>query len=194
MVAGTTGPSSRVNEVNTMANEPDSGLLGRFVQGDREAFEALFRQFEAEVFRWIFWIVRDQGTAEDAVVETFWRAYRGRARFDPSRSFGAWMRRIATNTARDHLRAARRSEAWMREGAVALERVEPDRRLRDAIAEAFRALPPRLHVVAMLALVEGRPYAEIAEAVGVPVGTVKSRAFRAIRALRAELGKAGIRP
>jgi RNA polymerase sigma-70 factor (ECF subfamily) len=81
----------------------------------------------------------------------------------------------------------------MRERAAALERTEPDGRVKDAIADAFRSLPLKLHVVAMLALVEGRPYAEIAEAIGVPVGTVKSRAFRAIRALRAELEKAGVR-
>ena len=176
-----------------MPSEPDRDLLRRFVEGDREAFETLFREFEADVFRWTFWIVRDQGTAEDAVIEIFWRAYRGRARFDPARSFGAWIRRIATNTARDHLRRARRAASWMRERAAVLERNEPDSRVRDALADAFRRLPLKLHVVATLALVEGRPYAEIAEALGVPVGTVKSRAFRAVRALRAELEKAGVR-
>ena len=176
-----------------MPTEPDAGLLGRFVQGDREAFETLFRQFEADVFRWIFWIVRDEGTAEDAVVDAFWRAYRGRARFDPSRSFGAWLRRIAINAARDHLRKARRTEPRAHDPDALPERAGPDPGLRDAIADAFRALPPKLHVAAMLALVEGRPYAEIAEALGVPVGTVKSRVFRAIRALRSELHRAGIR-
>lgn len=177
-----------------MASEPDAALLERFVQGDRDAFEALFRQFQAEVFRWIFWIVRDSGIAEDAVIEAFWRAYRGRARFDPSRSFGAWMRRIATNAARDHLRRARRAATWMSEPVAALAAPAPDARLKDAIADALRALPPKLHVVAMLALVEGRPYGEIADALGVPVGTVKSRVFRATRALRAELDRLGIRP
>src|SRR5712692_7555759 len=87
-----------------MRDEPDGELLSQFVQGDRDAFESLFERFEAEVYRWILGIVRDAGTAEDALVEAFWRAYRGRARFDASRSFGAWMRRIATNVARDHLR------------------------------------------------------------------------------------------
>ena len=177
-----------------MASEPDARLLERFVQGDRDAFETLFRQFEAEVFRWIFWIVRDQSTAEDAVIDAFWRAYRSRARFDPSRSFGAWMRTIAINAARDHLRKARRAGLWMSEPEVTVAREAPDGQLKRVIADAFRALPAKLHVVAMLALVEERPYSEIAEVLGVPVGTVKSRVFRATRALRAELNRAGIRP
>jgi len=56
-----------------------------------------------EVFGWIIWIVHDSGTAEDLTIETFWRIYRVRARFDPCRSFGAWARRIATNLALEHL-------------------------------------------------------------------------------------------
>jgi RNA polymerase sigma factor CnrH len=90
-----------------MADEPDGDLLRRFVQGDRDAFEWLFTRFHAEVHRWSQRIVRDATAADDVVVESFWRAYRGRARFDPSRSFGAWMRGIATNVARDHLRVMR---------------------------------------------------------------------------------------
>src|SRR5712692_4417747 len=87
-----------------MSDEPDGELLKRFVQGDLEAFESLFKWFQGEVYGWILRIVRDTGAADDVLVEAFWRAYRGRARFDPSRSFGAWMRRIATNAARDQLR------------------------------------------------------------------------------------------
>src|SRR5216684_5800081 len=94
-----------------MPDELNRELLKRFVQGDQDAFESLFRQFEAEVYRWVMRIVRDSGIAEDVLVEAFWRAYRGRARFDPSRSFGAWMRRIATHAALDQLRSTRR-RAW----------------------------------------------------------------------------------
>ena len=67
-----------------------------------------------------------------------------------------------------------------------------DRSLADAIERALRSLPPRLQVVAMLALIEERPYAEIADALDVPIGTVKSRVFRATRALRNELTRLGI--
>ena len=89
-------------------DDSDGELLEQFVRGDDGAFEQLFRSYQGEVSRWIVRIVRDPGAAEDVLVESFWRAYRGRARFDPSRSFGAWMRRIATNTALDHIRASRR--------------------------------------------------------------------------------------
>ena len=69
-----------------------------------------------------------------------------------------------------------------------------DGSLARAIEQALRSLPPRLQVVATLAIVEERPYAEIADALEVPIGTVKSRVFRATRALRKELTRLGIQP
>ncbi len=177
-----------------MPDSQDRALLERFVQGDPAAFESLFRHFEVEVFRWIVRIVRDAGAAEDVLVEAFLRAYRGRARFDPSRSFGAWMRRIATNAALDHLRRARREAGWSATDDHTPAPAGSDRDLGESIAFAFRRLPPQLQVVATLALVEEQPYAGIADALDLPIGTVKSRVFRAIRALRKELAAMGIRP
>src|SRR5688572_11193189 len=95
-----------------MPDDVDGDLLARFVHGDRDAFERIFGQYEHEVYRWILRIVGERSAAEDALVEAFWRAYRSRARFDPSRSFGAWMRRIATNAALDQVKAAQR-RAWI---------------------------------------------------------------------------------
>ena len=83
-------------------------LLERLAQGELEAFETLFRQFQGQVYGWILRIVRDTGAAEDLTVETFWRIYRSRARFNPAGNFGAWTRRIATNVALDHLKSVRR--------------------------------------------------------------------------------------
>ena len=139
-------------------------------------------------------IVRDRSAADDVLVDAFWRAYRGRAQFDLERSFGGWMRRIATNAALDHLRmVSRRRESQQADDTLAAPE-EADRETRDAIAAAFRRLPPELQVVAALALVEEQPYADIADALGIPVGTVKSRVFRATRLLREELARAGVRP
>lgn len=176
-----------------MPDDLEGDLLERFVRGDQFAFELLFRRFEVDVYRWILRIVRDRSAAEDVLVETFWRAYRGRARFDPSRSFGAWMRRIATNAALDHLRAARRRAGWRTADDTLPAPAEPDRALAESIALAFDQLPPRLRVVAALALIEEQPHAEIADALDLPIGTVKSRVFRAVRALRKELARLGIR-
>ncbi len=172
----------------------DGQRLDRFVQGDQAAFESLFRQFERDVYRWIVRIVRDRAAADDVLVEAFWRAYRGRAGFDASRSFGAWMRRIATNAALDHLRATRGQVASRPADETIAAPARPDHGLNDAIAQAFGRLPPRLRLVATLALIEQQPYAEIADALDLPVGTIKSRVFRATRLLRKELARLGITP
>src|SRR5882672_7092714 len=77
--------------------------LRDFVDGDEAAFEALFREYQREVYGWIVRLVRDPSAAEELTIETFWRIHRSRARFDPSRNFGAWARRVAINVAIDHL-------------------------------------------------------------------------------------------
>ena len=176
-----------------MSNQ-DENLLAKFVHGDKGTFELLFRRYQAEVYRWILRIVRDACSAEDVLVESFWRAYRGRARFDPSRSFGAWMRRIATNAALDHLRTERRHAGWSLTSEDLPVQADGDLDLREAIAIAFRRLSPKLRIVATLVLIEEQPYSEIADALDVPLGTVKSRVFRASRALEKELGRLGFRP
>lgn len=166
--------------------------LERFAAGDLAAFEALFREFQGPVFGWIVRIVRDRGAAEELTVETFWRAWNARARFDPQREFGAWARRIASNLALNHLKRA---------GAGFSRPIEEDRpaeagrytdpavdaELRATIERAFRELPPKLRAAATLALIEQEPYEEIARGLGLTVNGVKSRVFRAVRILRGKL-------
>lgn len=167
----------------------------RFVRGDREAFEALFDEWHGDVYRWIVRIVRDRSAAEDLTIETFWRIYRSRATFDPSRSFGAWSRRIATNVSREHL-ARRRVEVQLpeplpdRRGADPAVTADVRRRVRSAVAR----LPPKFRIVVMLALVEELTQPEIADALDIPVGTVKSRLFHALRLLRRKLRTSGVTP
>ena len=175
------------------------GELERFTRGDIQAFEALFREYQGEVFGWIIRIVHDSGTAEDLTIETFWRIYRARARFDPCRSFGAWARRIATNLALEHL-SRRRPEKSLDNGfpVRALGTGTPDPAIAaDVCARvlaAFDELPAKLRVTVRLAMIEERPYAEIADALGISTNGVKSRVFRAIRLLRKSLEKRGVRP
>ena len=163
--------------------------LRAFVAGDEAAFEALFREHQREVYGWIVRLVHDPSAAEDLTVETFWRVYRSRARFDPSRSFGAWVRRIAINVALDHLKRAGRDRARLTpiDDADFAAAPAPDRDAQRSIVRAFLNLPATLRVTARLALVDERPYQEIAELLGVSLGAVKSRVFRATRQLRQDL-------
>jgi RNA polymerase sigma-70 factor (ECF subfamily) len=170
-------------------------LLRRFVEGNVDAFETIFKQFEPDIYRWILRMVRDPAIAEDLVVETFWRVYRSRATFDWTQSFLAWARRIATNVVRDHF-GRRRSEVELPEDLA--QPVQPDpaltEEIRVAVRRAVSQLPAKHRIVVTLAVIEERPHREIAEALGIPVGTVKSRLFHAVRVLRRRLKRMGIEP
>ena len=115
-------------------------VLQRFARGDLDAFETIFREHQREVYGWILRIVRDPGVAEDLTIETFWRMYRARARFDPNCNLVAWARRIATNVALDYLRRPR-PEAELPEVLAAPEPRDPlmSNEARLQIQRAFRA-------------------------------------------------------
>jgi RNA polymerase sigma-70 factor, ECF subfamily len=175
--------------------EQQLGKLQQFAHGDMSAFEDLFREYQAAVYRWIVRIVRDPATAEDLTIETFWRIYRAHARFRADGNFGAWARRIATNVALDHLKSARPQIA-LPDDAPAPASLNPgiQQDLRRRTAEAFGRLPPKLRITATLALIEEQPYQEIADALGISLGAVKLRVFRATRHLRKTLREMGIEP
>ena len=175
--------------------EQPSDVLRQFCHGDLDAFEALFRRHQSEVYGWIVCIVRDPAAAEDLTVETFWRIYRGHARFDPARNFGPWARRIATNAALDHLKTAR-PETDLPDDLASPQLPDPgiSEELRRKTTRAFSRLPPKLKIAATLALIEEQPYQEIAEALGITMGAVKLRVFRALRLLRKELKRQGLEP
>jgi RNA polymerase sigma-70 factor (ECF subfamily) len=170
-------------------------VLARFAAGDMEAFEPLFRQHQREVYGWIVRIVREPAAAEELTVEAFWRLYQSRASLNPYGNCGAWLRRVATNVAIDHLRRTRRTEPLLAEPA--------DRRQADCVAQqemkatirqAFGELPPRLRVVAQLRLIEDESYLGIAESLGISLSAVKLRMFRAVRLLRKNLERRGVKP
>jgi RNA polymerase sigma-70 factor (ECF subfamily) len=167
-------------------------LLERFAAGELEAFEALFREHQKEVYAWIVRIVRDSGIAEDLTVETFWRIYKSRSRFYPAGNFRAWARRIATNAALDHLRTKRR-ETELPEDLANAGAAEPAilRETREQIRQAFFQLPAKYRLVATMSLIEEEPYDKVAEAVGISAALVKVRVFRAVRILRKKLTSLG---
>jgi len=168
-------------------------LLARFAAGDPDAFEMLFREHQKEVYAWIVRIVRDAGIAEDLTVETFWRIYKYRSRFDPAGNFRAWSRRIATNAALDHLRHLRR-EIELPEDLASAGAADPAvrRETREKLKQAFFQLPAKYRLVATLALIEEEPYNRIAEAMGISAALVKMRVFRAVRILRKKLNSLGV--
>jgi RNA polymerase sigma-70 factor, ECF subfamily len=167
-----------------------------FVAGDVDAFEILFRQYQGQVYAWIVRIVRNPASAEDLTIETFWRIYQHRKRFNPGRPFGRWARRIATRLAIDYLRSADRFSAEPCEPTT--RPADPglllQRELRKQIEKAFSLLPARLRVAATLALVEELPYSEIAEALGISLSAVKMRVARAMQTLRKSLERIGFQP
>src|SRR5215813_477278 len=170
-------------------------LLERFTRGDLDAFETIFRQFQADVYAWILRIVRNRATAEDLTLEAFWRIYKARARFDPARPFGAWARRVATNVALDHLKRERVVIELHEDMSVTNDK-DPVLQMEIAVSiqRAMIELPDKLRIVAILGLVEERPYAEIAASLGISEAGVKTRVFRAVRKLRRRLTELGTEP
>ena len=169
--------------------------MKRFAAGDIEAFEAVFREYQGRVYGWIIRLVRDPAAAEDLTIETFWRIHRSCRRFDIRRDFGGWAYRIAANVALSYLRH--------RPPMVQLPGDVPDsctpnaaeqRERREKIRSALLSLPTRFQVVATMALIEERSHREIADALGISPGTVKSRTFRAVRLLRRKLEQMGVTP
>lgn len=160
-----------------------------------DAFEALSDRCLDDAYRIASVVLRDQMDAQDAVHDAVligWRKF-GSLR-DPGR-FDAWFGRIVLNQCRDRLRA--RGRGRVREAALGAA-MERDRRdefgriaQRDAIAAAFPTLDPDLQLVVALRFYRDLPLEGIAELLGVPLGTVKSRLNRGLKRLRAELERAG---
>jgi RNA polymerase sigma-70 factor (ECF subfamily) len=185
-----------------MRNEP-SGVLNEFRQGRPEAceaaFETLFHLHQRAVYGWILRIVRNPATAEDLTVETFWRIYQARARFEPSRGFEGWARRIATHAALDWLRSMRHEielpeDFSVELAAPAIADTAISAEIRRKTALAFSRLAPKLRIAATLVMIEEQSHKEVAEALGISVAAVKLRVFRALRLLRKDLQQQGITP
>jgi RNA polymerase sigma-70 factor (ECF subfamily) len=181
------------------APEQSDHVLNQFRLGDLDAFESLFREHQRSVYGWILRIVRDPAAAEDLTVETFWRIHRAHDRFESARPFEPWARRIATRAALDWLRA-RRPESELTDQDVAdlpsKSALDPGiaAEIRLKTAQAFTRLPPNLRIAAVLSVIEEQPHKEVAAALGITVGAVKLRVFRAIRLLRKDLESQGIVP
>jgi RNA polymerase sigma-70 factor (ECF subfamily) len=176
-----------------------SGVLNQFRQGNPDAFETLFRSHQRAVYGWILRIVRNPATAEELTVETFWRIHQAHERFEPAKGFEGWARRIATHAALDWLRAGRpegelSTEMLAEVAAPAAADPAMTAEIRLKTALAFGRLPPKLRIAATMAVIEEEPQKDVAAALGISVAAVKLRVFRALRLLRKDLERQGIRP
>jgi RNA polymerase sigma-70 factor, ECF subfamily len=173
--------------------EIDRSLVDRARAGDLEAFESIVRARMDAVYRLTAAILGDEADARDAAQETFVAAWRELPKLrDPAR-FEAWLRRVAVNASRMTLRARGRRrvrEIPSSQVVTLASRWAADRGPAADAARldvALRRLDVNQRAILVLHHLDGRPLAEIAEVLGIPVGTAKSRLYHARRALEAAL-------
>jgi len=182
--------------------EADQQLVERVQAGDRRAFDVLVLKYQHRIYSLVSRFVRDPDEVQDVVQEAFIKAYRALPGFRGDSAFFTWLYRIAINTAKNYLVSrARRppgadvdiEDAEFFESAAALrdlagpESMLMTEQLRAVIERAMAALPEDLRTALVLREFEGLSYEEIAEAMGCPVGTVRSRIFRAREAVDNEI-------
>ncbi|WP_028108683.1 RNA polymerase sigma factor RpoE [Ferrimonas futtsuensis] len=181
-------------------SEPNSDqqLVERVQQGDKQAFNLLVMKYQHKVANLISRYVKNQGDVADVAQEAFIKAYRALPNFRGESAFYTWLYRIAVNTAKNYLVSQGRrppatdvdaEEAEFYDGADALrEHGSPERQLlsdeiKRAVFSTIETLPEELRVAITLRELEGMSYEEIATVMECPVGTVRSRIFRAREAI-----------
>lgn len=188
------------------ATDSDLQLVERTVAGDQRAFELLVIKYQRRIERLIGRMVRDSDLVQDIAQETFIRAYRALHQFRGDAQFYTWLYRIAVNTAKKALMELKRNpvvtesalhngddddETSRRENELTTaETPESElaaREIARAVNAAMEALPEDLRQAVTLREIEGLSYEEIAEAMNCPIGTVRSRIFRAREAISARV-------
>ncbi|MEE9298228.1 MAG: sigma-70 family RNA polymerase sigma factor [Acidimicrobiia bacterium] len=171
----------------------DAALIERYLGGDVDAFEELMRAHEDRVFGVCLRMLRNREAALDAVQETFVTVFRKADRFAGRSAFGTWLYRVAVNTCHDVARKNRRRLAEpLQEGMDPADPASEDSyssaEVRPDIEAALSELPTEFRSAVVLADLEGLALETVADVLGVPVGTVKSRVFRGRRLLADTLG------
>ena len=180
----------------------DQTLVEQVQRGDKQAFDVLVLKYQNKIIQLVNRYVHDSDEARDVAQEAFIKTYRAIDRFRGDSAFYTWLYRIAINTAKNHLVASGRrpprsdidaQDAEQYEGATGLkEYATPERLLlkdeiQAAIAEAIDDLPDDLRTAITLRELEGLSYEEIAQTMDCPIGTVRSRIFRARDAIDTRL-------
>lgn len=171
----------------------DAALIEQYLAGDTDAFDALMRAHEDRVFSICLRMLRDREAALDATQETFIAVFRKADRFAGRSAFSTWLYRVAVNTCYDAARRTRRRQTDpIPEGHQPSDPTSEDgfqsADVRPEIEEALADIPAEYRAAVVLADLEGLALDTVSEALGVPIGTVKSRVFRGRRLLADRLG------
>lgn len=201
-MAGTQRSGAPVNGAPMSERNIDQALVERVQGGDKSAFDILVLKYENKIIKLVHRYVHDPDEAMDVAQEAFIKAYRAMGRFRGESAFYTWLYRIAINTAKNHLVAMRRrppgndidaGEAEQYDGAAGLREYDTPEHLvlkdeiQATIARAIDELPDDLRTAITLRELEGMSYEEIALAMDCPIGTVRSRIFRARDAIDGKL-------
>ena len=181
-----------------MSNSTDAELVERVQNGDKRAFDLLVSKYQNKIFVIIGRFISDQAEVYDVAQDTFIKAYRALPNFRGDSQFYTWIYRIAINTAKNYLTAKGRRppatdidsqdaenygiSASLKENASPEKLMMRDE-LKKVIFDTIDSLPDDLKTAITLREMEGLSYEEIAESMGCPVGTVRSRIFRAREAI-----------
>ncbi len=191
-----------MNDRTRQIDQLDEELVLRVQQGDKSAYDILVVRYQHKIIQLVNRYVKDHSEAQDVAQEAFIKAYRALGSFRGDSAFYTWLYRIAINTAKNYLvsRSRRNSDyhidvqdAEAVENAPQLQGLDtPERHLLSeeivkTIQAAIENLPEEMRVAIMLREFEGMSYEEIAEAMDCPVGTVRSRIFRAREAIDSKL-------
>ena len=179
------------------ASDTDQQLVQRAQRGDLRAFDLLVLKYQGRIAALVSRYVSDAGEVEDVTQEAFIKAYRALGKFRGDSAFYTWLYRIAANAAKNHLVAKGRrpgADATIEdaegfdEGGMLSESASPEAlamggELAEVVESAWNALPDELKAALMLREFDGLSYDDIADVLGCPVGTVRSRIFRAREAV-----------
>jgi RNA polymerase sigma-70 factor (ECF subfamily) len=177
-----------------MGDPTDLALVAQVQQGDKKAFDILVARYQHRIIKLVSRFVRDRDEAMDVAQDAFIKAYRALPGFRGDSAFYTWLYRIAINTAKNHLaslsRRPREAEVTDADGEeIGVEELQRDdetpektlqvEQMKKIIFETIESLPPDLRTAILLREMDGLSYEEIAQAMSCPVGTVRSRIFRA---------------
>jgi len=181
-----------------MSKTDDQRLVKRVQRGDKIAFDLLVLKYQHKIVKLVMRYVRDPSEALDVSQEAFIKAYRALPKFRGDSAFYTWLYRIAVNTAKNYIVAQNRrpieydldiQESDGFELNVKLrnedspEKIAQRDELRETVQSAIDSLPDELRVAILLREIDGLSYEEIAQSMDCPVGTVRSRIFRAREAI-----------